>query len=137
MTTNILVAGKNSSNVQLVKEAVDQQDYQVIPVTSMSLALFLAQKNLPELVLCDSDLLDGDPLSFLRELQADDELRQIPFMLLTPEALSESDKQRLMSSGAALILPSDISPKELLTTVAPYIEARLARKEERIAETSE
>jgi CheY-like chemotaxis protein len=137
MTTNIMVAGRNSANVALVKEAVNQHDYQVIPVTSMSLALFLAQKNLPELVLCDADLLDGDPLSFLKELQADDELRQIPFMLLTPKALSESDKKRLMSSGAALILPSDISPRELLTTVEPYIEARLARKEERLIETSE
>jgi hypothetical protein len=58
-------------------------------------------------------------------------------MLLTHAALSESEKKRLMSSGAALILPSDISPKELLSTVEPYIEARLARKEERVAETSE
>jgi CheY-like chemotaxis protein len=137
MTTNIMVAGKNSANVQLVKQAVDQMDYQVIPVTSMSLALFLAQKNLPELVLCDADLLDGDPLSFLKELQADNELRQIPFMLMTQKELSEADKKRLMSSGAALILPSDISPREFLTTVEPYIEARLARKEERMPETSE
>lgn len=136
-TTSILVAGREATNVQLVKSAVEHVDYQVIPATSMSLALFLAQKNLPELVVCDAELIDGDPLSFLKELQSDSELREIPFMMLTNKPLAAEEKSRYMSGGAALVLRADISANELFTTMQPYIESRLARKEERIIETAE
>jgi len=137
MTTHILVAGAETDNVILVKEAVANLDYQVIPAPSMSLALFLAQKNLPELVICDLRLVDGDPMSFLLELHSDDELKQIPFMLVTKQDVPEAEAKRFMAAGAALVLGSDIDAKELLNTIEPYIEARLASKEERVIETSE
>jgi CheY-like chemotaxis protein len=137
MTTNILVAGRSAANVQLVKQAVDLLDYQVIPAPSMSLALFLAQKNLPELIICDMELIDGDPHTFLRELQADAELRPIPFMVLTEKPLSHSENRQFMASGAALVLDKNISPADLLHTIEPYIEARLENKEERPIETPE
>ncbi|MGH9552869.1 MAG: hypothetical protein ACRD3W_26045, partial [Terriglobales bacterium] len=75
MTANIMVAGTSPGNVQLVKDAVESLDYQVIPAPAMSLALFLARKNMPELILCGPAMIDGDARSFLRELRADDELR--------------------------------------------------------------
>ncbi len=137
MTTHILVAGAETDNVILVKEAVANLDYQVIPAPSMSLALFLAQKNLPELVVCDLRLVDGDPLSFLLELHADDELRQVPFMLITKHDVSEAETKQFMTAGAALVLSGRIEARELLATIEPYINARLASKPERVIETSE
>jgi CheY-like chemotaxis protein len=137
MTTNILVVGKEAWNVELARDAVDEMDYQIIPAPSMSLALFLAQKNLPELILCGTELMDGDPQTFLKEVQADDELRQIPFMLLTANQVDEKDGKRWLTMGAALVLPTDISATELFSTIQPYIESRLARKEGRVVETSE
>src|SRR5262245_25809109 len=100
MTTSILVGTRSAADVQLVKEAVEQKEYQVIPVTSMSLALFLAHKNLPELILCARELVDGDPLMLLNELQADDELKQIPFMVLAQSTMTDVERRTLMSSGA-------------------------------------
>jgi len=137
MTTNILVAGRSAANVQLLKRAVKLLDYQIIPAPSMSLALFLAQKNLPELIICDMELIDGDPHTFLRELQADTELRPIPFMVLSEKPLSQKENRMFMTSGAALVLDETITPADLLSTIEPYIEARLERKEEREIETPE
>jgi CheY-like chemotaxis protein len=137
MTTNILVAGKSAANVQSVKAAVDKLDYQVIPAPSMSLALFLAHKNLPELILCDIELVDGTTHEFLAELQSDDQLRRIPFMIMTQSDVSQAETKQFMGEGAALILDSGSASQNLLATIEPYIEARLASKEERPAETPE
>jgi CheY-like chemotaxis protein len=137
MTTNILVAGKALANVNLIKEAVDHLDYQVIPAPSMSLALFLTHKNLPELVICDAEMVDGDPGTFLREMQSDEELRQIPFMLMTSGELDEKARRKLMTEGAALILCGQMSSAELFATIQPYIKARLERKEDRVTDTAE
>ncbi|HEY9773567.1 MAG TPA: hypothetical protein V6C81_07130 [Planktothrix sp.] len=136
MTTNILVAGRSTANVRSLKDAVDRLDYQVIPAPSMSLALFLARKNLPELIVCDMEMVDGDPHQFLSELQADDELRQIPFMVLCDIQVSSDERKQFMSAGAALVLANDESA-DLLGTIEPYIAARLAIKAQRPEETPE
>jgi hypothetical protein len=58
-------------------------------------------------------------------------------MVLTDRQISQSEKCDFMSSGAALVLSSDIPAGELLATMDPYIQARIASKEERIIETAE
>lgn len=137
MSTNIMVAGKSQENVRLVKEAVANLDYQVIPAPAMSLALFLARKNLPELIVCDTEMTDGNAELFLQELRADDELKAIPFMVLPRSPLSDELSRNFMRAGAALVLSCSPNSWELLSTIEPYISARLNAKTERIVETSE
>ena len=137
MTTNILVAGKSAANVRLVKEAFHGQDYQVIPAPSMSLALFLSRKNLPALILCDLEMIDGDPHQFLHELRADDELCRVPFMVMAHTPLSDEERKKFMSTGTALVLNGAEEISDMLSIIEPYIAARLASKEERPEETTE
>ena len=78
-TPKVLVAGPSLKTVALARDAFEPLGYQIITAQPMSVALFLAHKNLPELIICPYEMLDGDGQTFLSEVQRDDELCHIPF----------------------------------------------------------
>lgn len=135
--THILVAGSSIENVNTAKAAVAKLDFVIEPAPSMSLALFLAQKNLPDLIVCDTEMTDGDPFQFLQELKADDELSAIPFVFLCPQQLGKEDRRKMLAAGADGILLMPIEPAELLEDMLPYIRDRQAKKTDREEHTPE
>lgn len=134
---NILVAGKNPANVDLAKAAYKGMDYQVIPAPGTSLALFLAQKNYPDLIICDSNLTDGDGLTFLSELKSDPELAEIPFVFLIDKDESALDENLAITSGAVNVFYYPIEADWLKECTVPIITHRSQTKEKRAEQTPE
>ncbi len=136
MTINILAAGSHPQYAELARQAFNELDYQIISAPSMSLAIFLAQKNLPDVILCDFVMTDGDGWSFISEIKADAELRGIPFLFIGPvEDASVSDRALALGADAVLAFPLDAS--QLKREVIPYINIRLAEKGLRLPQTPE
>src|SRR5215471_12582294 len=100
MTAYILVASQSQATTQLVKEAMDEKDFEVIPATSTPLALFLAQKNNPDLILSYGDLTDGTALDLLKEMKADPQLKSIPFVILCSNEELKHISKRAAELGA-------------------------------------
>src|SRR5262245_31573254 len=93
MTLKLLLVGKELSYFQPIKDAFENEDANIIVATSIGLALFLARKNLPNLVISQDKLIDSDGLSLFYELQEEAQLSQIPFILLTDKILeNETNK---------------------------------------------
>lgn len=136
MTIHILVGGSHIQYSDLAKEAFDDVDCQIIPAPSMSLALFLAQKNLPDVILCDFEMTDGDGYSFIAELKADDELRGIPFIFIGDQP-DDATIKRAASAGADSVLSYPLDASQLRREIVPYINIRLAEKGERLPQTPE
>ena len=136
-TINILVAGTSQTNVALAKEAYDGMDYQVIPAPGFSLALFLAQKNYPDLIICGSKLTDGDGLAFLKELKNDPELAAIPFIFLIDKDHNCINEQSAMKSGAAAVFYHPLEADWLKECTVPIITKRASTKEQRPEQTPE
>ncbi len=134
---NILVAGTNKTNVSVAKEAYQGMGYQVIPATGYSLALFLAQKNFPDLIICDSELTDGDGLNFLTELKADPELCEIPVIFLVEKGQSCVDESLAIESGAVSVFYHPIEADWLKECTVPIITHRANTKEKRPEQTPE
>ncbi|MBX9691917.1 MAG: response regulator [Cyanobacteria bacterium] len=116
----ILVAGASTENVTLAKSALERLGYQIIPANEMTLALFLAQKNYPDLIISDSTFRLGDGMSFLKELKLDDELSPIPFLFLISEN-QPFDEADAIASGALQVLRHPIAEDELANLVDPLI----------------
>lgn len=129
-TINILVAGTSKANVELAKSAFGDMGYQVIPAPVFSLALFLAQKNFPDLIICGSRFADGDGLAFLSELKHDPELSQIPFVFLVDEE-EALDEQLAIKSGAVSVFNQPMSADWLKECTLPIIARRASTKEKR------
>lgn len=127
MTIHIMVAGSNSRNVELARQAFDALDCQIIPAPTMSLALFLAQKNLPDIILCGFEMVDGDGLSFIKEIKADEELRQLPFVFMAT-ANDQAASEKALDLGADAVLKHPLETDQLKREVIPYINIRVAEK---------
>ncbi|CAN5726983.1 hypothetical protein BH10CYA1_BH10CYA1_50270 [soil metagenome] len=136
MTIHILVAGSHSEYSELAREAFEDLDCQIIPATSMTLAVFLAQKNLPDIILCDFDMTDGDGWSFIGEIKADPELTNIPFLFIGP-AQDSAVSTRASQLGADAVLGFPLEASQLKREIIPYINIRMAEKGQRLPQTPE
>ncbi len=96
MTLKLLAAGKEASYFQPIKDSLDQEDAVVITANSIALALFLARKNQPHLIISQMQLVDGDGLALFYETKNDAEIARIPFAFLLTEK-----KRTLMSSNTS------------------------------------
>ena len=136
MTIHILVAGSHLEYSDLAREAFEDLDCQIIPATSLTLAVFLAQKNLPDVILCDFEMTDGDGWSFIGEIKADAELQNIPFLFIGPNQDS-AVTARASKLGADAVLGYPLEASQLKREVIPYVNIRLAEKGQRLPQTPE
>jgi CheY-like chemotaxis protein len=113
MTFKLLAAGKKASYFQPIKESFDQEDAIVISANSIALALFLARKNQPDLIISQLQLVDGDGLTFFYETRNEPEIAKIPFAFLCTEKEKNTDifkqivKDELASKQNQLFLQED------------------------------
>jgi CheY-like chemotaxis protein len=82
MTLKLLLVGKEKSVFQPIKDAFENDDVDIILATSIGLAIFLARKNQPNLIISQQELADSDAASFICELKNEQELARIPAVLL-------------------------------------------------------
>ena len=108
MSIYILVAGENKTTLAFVRQATDNVDCHLVLASTMSLALFLAQKNKPSLIISDLKLADADGFAFAQEVKSDKELKVIPFIFLLEERPDDALRQALLGYGAqSVISPTD------------------------------
>lgn len=136
-TVHVLVAGKSDNNLSLAKETYDGLGFQVIPAHGLSLSLFLAQKNFPDLIIADSTFRDGDGMAFLAEVKADPELSPIPFVFVIDDPDNCFNTERAIRCGASQVLFQPVDAEELAEITLPLIEQRLQTKEAREETTPE
>ena len=129
----VLVLDNKGANTKLAKELLAPLGHQIIPVIGSSLALFLAHKNLPELILSDTQASDGTGLDFIRAVKADPELSNIPFIFLASQSDANLETEAL-KLGAEKFLTQPIKAGALLQEIQPYLHER---KSQRPPETPE
>lgn len=126
--TNILVAGNSARNVELAREAFERIGYQIIPASEMSLSLFLAQKNLPDLIIADRVFKQGDGMTFITELQQDPELDEIPVLFIIDVTENDFNDEAAIASGAIQVLHHPVNHLQLLELAEPLIRHRKETK---------
>ena len=114
MAIRILCAGKGDRLAEFVKSAVTGFDCEVVKSTSVALALFLAQKNFPCLILCERQLVEGTAQELLVAVQAEPDLDHIPFFVVT-----DQDAGLKLQGASTLRLP--LHQEELCLWLKPYL----------------
>jgi len=102
-------------------------DYQAIPAENGRVGLESAQRERPDLVLCDVMMPEMDGYGVLQALQTDPALAGIPFIFLTAKGEKE-DVRNGMNLGADDYLTKPVPNAELVRA----IEARLRRAEKQV-----
>jgi PAS domain S-box-containing protein len=123
-THTVLFIEDNLANVRLL-ERLFQRRPQVRLLTAMqgSLGLQLAREQRPDLILLDLNLPDLPGDVVLRHLRQDPDLREIPIVMISGDAIP-SQVQRVLDLGAAAYITKPFDIQELLRLVDVKLEER-------------
>lgn len=118
MSRHILIASKDKRLGELAKEAVQSLDYNVVMAADLSLALYLTNKNMPDLIVTDEELINGSGFDLLSELSTDEELSVIPILFIEKKG---SDGQKARDFGAKKVIASPKTIDEFFLELMPHL----------------
>ncbi len=121
MTRTILYIEDNPQNMRLVRKMLQVGGYNMIEATDGNTGVLLADREHPDLILMDINLPDIDGMEATRLLKASSELRHIPVVALTANAM-HGDKERFSEAGCDGYLAKPVTKNELLNMIAYYLE---------------
>ena len=127
MSEYILYIEDNPQNMRLVRKMLKIGGYEMLEAANGLDGLDMVANEHPRLILIDINLPDIDGIEVTKRLKADPELRNIPVVALTANAMF-GDKERFLDAGCDGYIAKPVSKNELLTTVAEFLE-----KSERVA----
>lgn len=129
MRKNILVVEDEKDIIEVLRYYLEKDNYRVHVAQDGFMALELAGKIVPNLILLDLMLPKLDGIETCRRLKTDERLRDIPVIMVTAKA-EEADKIRGLEIGADDYVTKPFSAKELMARV----KAQLRRHEGSVPE---
>jgi EAL domain-containing protein (putative c-di-GMP-specific phosphodiesterase class I)/CheY-like chemotaxis protein len=88
----------------------------------------MARSQMPDLILCDVVMPNMDGYDLLSALMADDQTRNIPFIFLSGNAMSQQDIRHGMRVGADDYLLKPVDLNDLIETIAIRLKKSVAHK---------
>ncbi|MDM8563038.1 response regulator, partial [Candidatus Marithioploca araucensis] len=97
-TNNIIIVDDTPANLQFLNSALTKQGYRVYSTINGKMAIKIAKREQPDLILLDIKMPDMDGYEVCTYLKADEETRDIPIIFVS--ALNETfDKVKAFSVG--------------------------------------
>lgn len=120
----ILVVDNLQMNLDLALNLLGKSGYTVYTATGMYDALNQADRLRPDLILSDVGMAEGSGYDLVRIIKADDQLNNIPIMLITSTAISSKARAEGLAAGAARFLFRPIDPEVLLLEIEACLPER-------------
>ncbi|WP_423148152.1 response regulator [Rubrolithibacter danxiaensis] len=128
MKKTILIIEDNDDIRESTAEILSLADFEVLTAANGKAGVDMAQKNPPDLILCDIMMPELDGYGVLYLLSKNPETASVPFIFLTAKA-ERVDMRKGMEMGADDYLTKPFDDMELLNA----IESRLQKKEKQKA----
>ena len=119
MGKKILVANDSPTVRKVTESLLKKQGYEVLCAEDGASALSLAKINKPDLIFLDDSLPILDGLSVCEELKGNDQLKDIPVIMLLDKPWTENES-RGVRADAFMVKP--LNPKDILENVAKFLE---------------
>lgn len=116
-SVKILVIDDSDSIRRLIAKVLNIHGYEVITAGTALEGLDLAQKEHPQMVICDVQMPGHDGYHVLQELRQDRRFQLIPFIFVSGEAVHRHDVRKGMTRGADDYLFKPFTPQELVEAV--------------------
>lgn len=113
---SILVVEDEDDIAELLRFGLQRAGFAVTVASDLAQARAIVKKVLPDVVILDWMLPDGEGVTWLTQLRADERSKFLPIIMLTARA-QEADKLRGLEGGADDFITKPFSPKELIARV--------------------
>lgn len=120
MTHTIIIVEDNEINMMLFNDLLQSRGYETLQSFDGMDILDLARKHQPDLIIMDIQLPVKSGLEHTKALKADDELKDIPVLVVTAFTM-QGDKERMIEFGCNGYLYKPISVPLFLESVAQHI----------------
>ena len=127
----ILLVDDNTTNLQVLREALDGQGYKLLVAKSGQRALAIAHKAMPDLILLDIMMPGMDGYQVCAKLKEEEKTAGIPVIFITAMT-AEEDEARGLALGAVDYITKPINPELVRARVQNHLE--LKRHRDRLEE---
>jgi two-component system, cell cycle response regulator DivK len=116
----ILVVEDNPMNLELVRDILTAQGYEVLEAADGATGVAIAALKRPALILMDLQLPELDGLEATRLIRADPRLAGIPIVAVTAHAM-KGDDEKARAAGCDGFVTKPIQVREFTATVAAFL----------------
>jgi signal transduction histidine kinase/DNA-binding response OmpR family regulator len=117
----VLIADDNHEIVRLIQINLDFEDYESLIAYDGEVALSLARRELPDLIILDLLLPRMDGWTVLKELKSDETTRHIPVVLITGASIKDRQERELVNDVVDYI-SKPFNPLRLLEIVEENVQ---------------
>jgi two-component system cell cycle response regulator len=124
LSARILVIEDNPTNLELMMYLLSAYGYE--PLTAMDglEGLEIAQRQRPDLIVCDVQLPKADGFEVVRRLKAEPAFRTMPLIAVTALAMV-GDRERLLNAGFDGYIAKPIHPEDFVKNVEGFLPIEL------------
>ncbi len=127
-TSNIVIVDDNPDNLRMISSILQNDGYNIRPVTSSGEALEIIERLLPDLILLDIRMPGMDGFELCRILKSHEKTRNIPVIFIS--ALNETEeKVKAFNAGGVDFITKPFHPDEILARVQTQLTSRRVQKE--------
>src|ERR1051325_2003867 len=119
--TRILIVEDNQANRDLLVYLLQAFGYELLIAIDGERGLELAQRERPDLILCDIQLPGIDGYEVARRLKGDLTLKGIPLLAVTALAMV-GDRERILSAGFEDYIAKPIRPERFIAKMEPFLQ---------------
>ena len=123
MTKRILVVEDQPDNLQILRDLLTSEGYQIIEAQDGEEGIRAAAAERPDLILMDIQLPLLDGYEATRQIRANPALRATPIIVITSYALS-GDEAKAHAAGCDGYVSKPYSPRQLLAKIREYLPDR-------------
>jgi two-component system cell cycle response regulator DivK len=116
----ILIVEDNELNMRLLNDVLEMQGYSILKTDQGEVAIELARRCQPDLILMDIQLPVISGMEATRRLKSDEATRAIPVIAVTAFAMS-GDERRIRDSGCDAYVSKPIMLQEFLAIVEKFV----------------
>ncbi len=116
----VLVVDDEPKNIKLVRDLIQMLGHTVIEAVNGRMALEMAKKHLPDLILMDIQMPVMDGIQATRLLKSDPATHAIPIIVLTSYAMA-GDRERIIESGCDGYMTKPLDTRAFIATMAKML----------------
>jgi len=117
----ILVVEDNPMNLELVRDILTAQGYEVLEAADGATGVAIARRERPALILMDLQLPQLDGLEATRQIRCDPRLAHIPIVAVTAHAM-KGDDEKARAAGCDGFVTKPCLPDDLVEKVRATLE---------------
>jgi PAS domain S-box-containing protein len=121
----VLSVDDSSDKLELISIVMRDAGYRVVTATDGPAAFLIAKQELPDLIISDVSMPGMDGIELCRQVRADENLRNVPIMLITGLYRDTETLARGLAAGADEYLEQPFDPGRLVARATRLIERKL------------